>query len=60
MYAEGKGVGQDFVRAYMWASLASARGLKEPAEWREHLTQHMTPEQIAEAKKLAGEWRPSK
>jgi len=52
MYMNGEGVPQDFVKAYMWWSLADATLL-------ESLAQIMTPDQIAEAQKLAREWQPS-
>jgi hypothetical protein len=59
MYAKGEGVPQDYVQAHLWLNLAAAQGEKEAAKWRDDLTQKMTPEQIAEAQRLAREWRPS-
>jgi Sel1 repeat len=58
MYQKGLGVPQDHLRAYMWFDLAAAQGTKGAAEWREHIAGRMTPEQIAEAQKLAREWKP--
>ena len=58
MYELGQGVPQDYVQAYMWFNLAAARGTKGAAEWRERLAARMTPAQIAEAQKLASEWKP--
>jgi uncharacterized protein len=58
MYQKGLGVPQDYVRAYMWFDLAAAQGTKGAAEWREHIAARMAPEQIAEAQKLAREWKP--
>ena len=58
MYELGQGVPQDYVQAYMWFSLAAAQGTKGAAEWRERLAARMTPAQIAEAQKLASEWKP--
>ena len=58
MYHFGQGVTQDYVQAHMWYSLAAARGEKEASGWRDLLAEQMTPEQIAEAQKLAGEWKP--
>ena len=58
MYEKGQGVPQDYVQAYMWFNLAAAQGTKGAAEWREHIAARMTPAQIAEAKKLANEWKP--
>ena len=58
MYEKGQGVPQDYVQAYMWFNLAAAQGTKGAAEWREHVAAHMTPAQIAEAQKMASEWKP--
>ena len=58
MYQKGLGVPQDYVRAYMWFDLAAAQGTKGAAEWRELIAARMTPAQIAEAQKLAREWKP--
>ena len=55
MYEKGNGVPEDYVQAYKWYILAAAQG------WRiygDSLKQHMTPEQIAEAQRLAKEFRP--
>ena len=58
MYEKGQGVPQDYVQAYMWFNLAAAQSTKGAAEWREHIAARMTPAQIAEAQKLAREWKP--
>jgi len=54
-----KGVPQDDVLAYMWFNLAAARGEKYAGDLRDDLAQHMTSEQIAEAQKLARDWKPT-
>ena len=59
MYAEGRGVPQDFVSAHMWFNLAAAQGEKNAAEYREKVADGMTPAQTAEAQKLAREWKPT-
>src|SRR5262249_17059142 len=56
MYYMGKGVPQDYVLAHMWFNLSAARG--GSAEPRDSISHQMTQEQIAEAQKLAREWRP--
>jgi S1-C subfamily serine protease len=56
-YAMGEGVPQNYVRAYMWLSLASAVS-PVPVSARDEIAGLMTPAQIAEAQKLAAEWRP--
>jgi uncharacterized protein len=58
MYAIGKGVPQDYVIAHMWLNLAAVDGDKDAAEGRDTLAAKMTPAQIAEAQKLAREWKP--
>ncbi len=65
MYAEGKGVIQDHVQAHLWFNLAAAR--QPPGEDRDRAVdnrnlaeKHMTPDQVAEAQRLAREWEPMK
>ena len=60
MYDNGRGVLQDYVRAHMWYNLAAAQGNKPATKNRDLLAKRMTPAQIAEAQKLAREWRPKK
>jgi TPR repeat protein len=68
MYEAGDGVPQDLIQSHMWFSLAAAlfsdtknpsfTGLREVATMaREMLAERMTQDQIAEAQKLAKEWR---
>jgi hypothetical protein len=58
-YEFGHGVPQDDVQAYKWLSLAVAHGDNTAPSAREYLEKRMTPAQIAEAKKLASEWKPT-
>jgi TPR repeat protein len=58
MYAQGRGVLQDFIQAYMWYNLSAAQGENKSAEARDALAKQMTPAQIAEAQRLAREWKP--
>ena len=60
MYFMGKGVPQDYVEAHKWLSLAAAQGYKDVAKFRDLIASTMTPEQIAEAQRLAREWKPKK
>ncbi len=60
MYENGKGVPEDYVQAYKWYILAEAQGRREYEEYRDLLKQRMTPEQIAEAQRLAREFKPQK
>ncbi len=58
MYEKGKGVPQDYVQAHMWYNLAAAQGQKDAGKVRDSLAGKMTPAQIAEAQRLAREWKP--
>ena len=72
MYGEGKGVPQDYVQAYMWYNLAASQYASSPhyelyvrdresaEKLRDLFARKMTPAQIAEAQKLAREWKPKK
>lgn len=73
MHLEGTCVERDIVQAYKWFDIA-ATGPASPATdgsgapearskasvRREEVAKNMTPAQIAEARKLAGEWRRNK
>jgi TPR repeat protein len=52
LYQGGDGVPQDFVQAHMWYNLSASQ------ELRDKLARRMTTGQIAEAQRLASEWRP--
>ena len=63
MYARGEGVPQDYVQAHVWYNLAAARlppgqarGLA--ASGRKTVEGQMTPPEVAEAQRLAREWKP--
>ena len=43
----------------MWLNLAAAAGAKDMRELRDKIALLMTPAQIAEAQKLAREWKPT-
>jgi TPR repeat protein len=58
MYFEGRGVPRDYVSGYMWLSLAAAGGIEDAAKYRDALTTKMIPAQVAEAQRLARDWRP--
>ena len=55
---QGHGVPQDYVSAHMWLNLAAAQGEEKAAERRDYVAALMTPEQIAEAQRLARKWKP--
>jgi TPR repeat protein len=58
MYNQGMGVPQDYVSAHMWFNLAAASGYAGAANSRDDVATKMTPEQVAEAQRLAREWKP--
>jgi uncharacterized protein len=60
MYELGNGVPQDYVLAYMWFTLVASHGTRPYAmRGRDRVAQQMTPDQIAQAEKLAREWKPT-
>ena len=57
-YYQGRGVPQNFIFAYVWFNLAALQNYADAAKNRDLAGQRMTPAQIAEAQKLAREWKP--
>jgi len=59
-YADGLGVPQDDVQAHMWFNLVASRltgtRREEAVESRNIVAGLMTPDQLAEARRLAREW----
>jgi uncharacterized protein len=51
-------VPRDYVRAHKWLNLSAARGNNFAIKYRDNIAERMTPAQIAEAQKLAREWKP--
>ncbi len=60
IYEEGRGVPRDYVRAYMWYSLAATNGWESIAIANDldQMAEKPTPEQIAEALKHADSYWP--
>ena len=56
MYANGKGVPEDYVKAHMWWSLAKTQGDERAAEGLDAVKEVMTPADISKAQALASEW----
>lgn len=61
MYAQGQGVPQDFVMSHMWSNLAAAglaagQNRDNAIKNRTSIEARMTPDQIAEAQRMAREW----
>jgi TPR repeat protein len=65
MYESGEGVQRDPIAAHSWFSLSAkyAPNPRDAAYTREEikkLERKMTPEQIAKAKEMAAQWKPTK
>ncbi len=60
MYGNGQGVPQDYIQAHLWYNLAAGQGEELGRKARDSLLDLMTAEQIAEAQKLAREWKPKR
>jgi len=61
MYERGEGVVQDYVQSHKWFSLATSNAVLRVALLkRDAVAAKMTPDQIAEAARLAREWKPTK
>jgi len=62
MFVNGQGVPQDYVQAHKWFNLSASRSKGKPHEeavlFRKHIQKIMTPAQLAQAQKLAREWKP--
>ena len=61
MYDRGRGVPQDAVQAHKWLNLAASRTGEErekSVKTRDLVARRMTAAQIAEAQRLAREWKP--
>lgn len=66
LYYEGKGLPQDFVLSHVWSNLAASRfpaseveGRRRAIHNRDLVASKMTPDQIAEAQRMAREWKPT-
>ena len=63
MYYNSEGVTQDYLLAHMWFNLAAAGSSPgEVHDWavqdRDEVEKRMSPAQVAEAQRLAREWKP--
>ena len=58
MYVNGQGVRLDYIQAHMWWNLAVSQGDEDATSSRDKVAGMMTLMQIAEAQKLAREWKP--
>ncbi len=67
MYRNGEGVSKDYVKAYMWITLAIARlprfdtaGRSLAESNRTLLATMMTPAEVVKAQKMAKKWKPKR
>ena len=64
-YADGMGVKRDYVLAHTWenvsasASNSNGKDQEKRAKARDDLATRLTPQQLAEAQRLAKEWEPT-
>ena len=54
-YENGEGVPQDDVYAHLWYNIAGANGDPTGRKYRDEVAKRMTPDQIAEAQRVARE-----
>ena len=56
MYALGRGVPRDHVRAYMWMDIAAMQGDETARKNRHNMALKMTGTDVSKAQRLAREW----
>lgn len=59
MVLEGRGIPQNHMEAYKWYNLAAATGDKNYVTSRDKVAKKLSPRQLEEGQKLAGEWARS-
>ena len=55
-YIRGAGVDKDFVQAHKWFGILVANGEEKLRQYRDNIETVMTPEQLAESRKLTQAW----
>ena len=60
MYGLGHGVTKDHIQAHLWYNLAAVEGDDDSRRNRDIIAEKMTFAQIAEAQRLAREWKRKK
>jgi hypothetical protein len=58
-YLNGIGVAKNEMEAYLRLSLASTNGSADAMRYRDTIAQNWKPDQIADAQRLAREWKPT-
>ena len=59
-YRKGIGIAQDYSKAEVWFSLSGPGTNQQDANARADVAAHLTPEQMAQALRLAQEWRTNR
>jgi len=59
MYANGRGVPQDYEKAHMWYNISAGNGNESARKNRDLLAKEMTPEAVSQAQELASKWMES-
>lgn len=57
LYSTGQGVDRDYVIAHKWFNLAAFQGSQEARLFRGEIALDMTSQEIADAQRLAREWK---
>ena len=57
LYLKGRGVSKNYVQAHKWFTRAAAGGYKDARRGLDLVEQRLSPAQIAEAQRLAREWK---
>ena len=57
MYSTGQNVEQDYITAHKWFNLAALNGNNRAREERKELADMMSASEVAEAQRLAREWK---
>ncbi len=60
MYGSGQGVKRDFVQAYKWLNICAAKGNSGCVTQRDLIAKKLKPGQVAEAQRLATDFKPQK
>ncbi|MBG99997.1 MAG: hypothetical protein CMN58_06600 [Solibacterales bacterium] len=58
MCRNGEGMPSDYVQAYKWYKLAAVHGNTNYQKLRDLVAKRLSPDQLAEAEKLANAWKP--
>ncbi len=60
MYGSGQGVKRDYVQAYKWLNICAAKGNGGCITQRDLIAKKLKPGQVAEAQRLATDFKPQK